>query len=124
VPDGHNQREHLDNDLRKRSTPTPHTAASSAHPRGRYPAISVVGVAEDLLVQRRVADGVRGRVYAARIAAVQASVAAPLLFAGALGAQAAFGLAAALMAAGVTTLTVLVARADISGEGLPAGDRD
>jgi hypothetical protein len=83
-------------------------------------AISVVGVAEDLLVQRRVADGVRGRVYAARIAAVQVSVAAPLLLAGALidalGAQAVFGLAAAMVALGVTTLAMLVARAAISGQ--------
>lgn len=63
--------------------------------------MSVTGIGEDLLLQRRVSDDVRGRVYAAHIAVVQASLGAPLLFAGAIvnavGAQPVFGLAAGLM---------------------------
>jgi MFS family permease len=70
--------------------------------------MSVTGIGEDLLLQRRVPDDVRGRVYAGHIAVVQASLGGPLLFAGAVvnavGPQLVFGLAAGLMSIGVLTL--------------------
>ncbi|MCW2966985.1 MAG: major facilitator superfamily 1 [Solirubrobacteraceae bacterium] len=77
-------------------------------------AMSVTGVGEDLLLQRRVADAVRGRVYAAHLAAVQTSLAAGLLGAGAavdaLGARGALGLAAGSAGLGVLVLALLLRR--------------
>ena len=74
--------------------------------------MSIAGVGEDVLLQRRVKDSVRGRVYAAHIAAVQLSLAIPLLFAGfvvnRLGPQAVYGIAAALCCAGVLALLGLL----------------
>jgi ABC-type uncharacterized transport system permease subunit len=73
--------------------------------------MSIAAVGEDVLLQRQVADGVRGRVYAAHIAAVQASLALPLVFAGfvvnSLGAHPVYGIAAVICALGVTALTAL-----------------
>jgi MFS family permease len=66
---------------------------------------TVAGVGEDLLLQRRAADDVRGRVYAARIAALYFSLSLPLAFAGLLvdawGPRVVYGIAAgfALLAA-------------------------
>ncbi|HEY2601304.1 MAG TPA: MFS transporter [Thermoleophilaceae bacterium] len=66
---------------------------------------TVAGVGEDLLLQRRAADDVRGRVYAARIAAIYFSLSLPLAFAGLLvdawGPRVVYGIAAgfALLAA-------------------------
>jgi hypothetical protein len=77
--------------------------------------MSVAGVGEDLVLQRRVADAVRGRVYAAHIAAVQLSLAVPLLGAGALvdalGPQPVFGMAAGAVVLGVAALGSLIGRA-------------
>lgn len=76
--------------------------------------MSIAGVGEDTLLQRRLPDSVRGRVYAAHIAAVQLSLAVPLLFAGflvnAFGAHAAYGAAAALCCLGVIALMTLLRR--------------
>jgi MFS family permease len=76
--------------------------------------MGMAGVAEDLLLQRRVADEVRGRVFAAHLAAVQLSLAVPLLFSGfvvnALGPRAVFGIAAGLAACGLLALTTLLRR--------------
>jgi MFS family permease len=76
-------------------------------------AMSVAGVGEDVVLQRRVADHVRGRVYAAHVAAVQLSLAAPLLFAGALvdalGPQPVFAVAALAALLGALVLARLVA---------------
>lgn len=70
--------------------------------------MGMVGVGEETLLQRRSPDAVRGRVYAARVAGIQLSLAAPLLFAGfvvdAAGPQAVYGIAAGLGAAGVAML--------------------
>jgi MFS family permease len=74
--------------------------------------MSVAGVGEDVLLQRRVEDSLRGRVYGAHIAAVQLSLAVPLLFAGflvgSLGPQAVYALAAALCCLGVLALLRLL----------------
>lgn len=74
--------------------------------------MSVVQVGEDLILQRRVSDEVRGRVYAAHIAVVQLSLALPLLAAGslsdALGPRTVFGIAAASVALGVLALSALL----------------
>jgi MFS family permease len=76
--------------------------------------MSVTGVAEEVLLQRRVADSVRSRVYAAHMAAINLSLAIPLLFAGfmvnAIGAQAVYGVAAGLAGLGVLALTTLLRR--------------
>ena len=76
--------------------------------------MSIVQVGEDLVLQRRVSDDVRGRVYAAHIAVVQLSLALPLLAAGALsdalGPRAVFGMAAGSVALGVVALSTLLAR--------------
>jgi len=70
--------------------------------------MGLVGVGEDTLLQRRAPDAVRGRVYAARLAAVQLSIALPLLVSGfavdALGPRAVYGIAAGLCAAGCAVL--------------------
>jgi predicted MFS family arabinose efflux permease len=75
-------------------------------------AMSVTGIGEDLLLQRRVADGGRGRVYAAHLAAVQVSLAAGLLAAGvavdAVGARGVLGLAAGAAILGVLVLALLL----------------
>jgi predicted MFS family arabinose efflux permease len=75
-------------------------------------AMAVTGVGEDLLLARRVADAVRGRVYAAHLAVVQASLAVGLLGSGALvdtlGPQAVFGIAAGSVALGVLALARLL----------------
>jgi MFS family permease len=77
-------------------------------------AMGVVGVGEDLLLQRRTPDRVRGRVNAAHIAAVQFSLAAPLLFSGFLvdawGPRAVFALAACSALLGVFALRALQRR--------------
>jgi MFS family permease len=87
--------------------------------------MSVAGVGEDVMLQRRVADAVRGRVYAAHIAAVQLSLAVPLLGAGALvdalGPQPVFGMAAGSVALGVAVLGSLLGRAGTTSASL-AGD--
>jgi MFS family permease len=74
--------------------------------------MSIAAVGEDVLLQRRVADDVRGRVYAGHIAAVQASLALPLVFAGfvinTLGAQAVYGIATVICGLGVIALTALL----------------
>jgi MFS family permease len=74
--------------------------------------MSIAAVGEDVLLQRRVADDVRGRVYAAHVAAVQASLALPLVFAGfvvnTLGAQTVYGIAAVVCGLGVIALTALL----------------
>jgi hypothetical protein len=70
--------------------------------------MGLVGVGEDTLLQRRAPEAMRGRVYAARLAAVQLSIAVPLLFAGfavdALGPRAVYGIAAGLCATGCAVL--------------------
>jgi MFS family permease len=75
-------------------------------------AMSVTGIGEDLLLQRRVADAARGRVYAAHLAVVQVSLAAGLLGAGAVvdavGARGALGLAAGSAILGVIVLALLL----------------
>jgi MFS family permease len=74
--------------------------------------MSVAGIAEDLLLQRRVADGLRSRAYAAHIGAVQLSLALPLTFSGALvdalGPRLVFGLAAGSVTAGVLVLGLML----------------
>lgn len=74
--------------------------------------MSIAGVGEDVLLQRRVPDDVRGRVYAGHIAAVQASLAFPLIFSGflvnILGAQPVYGIAAVMCGLGVIALTALL----------------
>jgi MFS family permease len=76
--------------------------------------MAIVQVGEDLVLQRRVSDDVRGRVYAAHIAVVQLSLALPLIVAGALsdalGPRAVFAIAAGSVACGVAALSALLAR--------------
>lgn len=77
--------------------------------------MSVAGVAEDVLFQRQVSDHVRSRVYAARIAVIQVSLAVPLLFSGflvnAAGPRAVYAAAGALAACGAVALAALMRRA-------------
>ena len=77
--------------------------------------MSVVGVAEDLLLQRGIPDDVRSRVYAARIAVIQLSLAVPLLVSGfavnAAGPRAVYAAAGALAACGTFALASLMRRA-------------
>jgi hypothetical protein len=74
--------------------------------------MSIAGVGEDLLLQRRVADALRGRVHAAHIATVQISLPVPLLFAGflvnSIGPQAVYGVAGGFCSFGALTLTRLL----------------
>lgn len=76
--------------------------------------MGLAGIAEDLLLQRRTSDDVRGRVFAAHIAAVQLSLATPLLLSGfvvnALGPRAVLGIGAGLASCGVLALTALLRR--------------
>jgi MFS family permease len=76
--------------------------------------MSMAGVGEDLLLQRQVADHVRGRVYAAHMAVIQISLAAPLLVAGVLvdawGPRVTFGLAAGSVLLGFAALAALLVR--------------
>ena len=77
--------------------------------------MSVAGVAEDLLFQRRVSDHLRSRVYAARIAVIQVSLAAPLLFSGflvnAAGPRVVYAAAGGLAACGTVALATMMRRA-------------
>ncbi len=79
--------------------------------------MSVVQVGEDLILQRRVSDELRSRVYSAHIAVVQLSLALPLLAAGglsdALGPRAVYGIAAGSVALGVLALSALLARVSV-----------
>jgi MFS family permease len=74
--------------------------------------MSAAGVGEDVLLQRQVADDVRGRVYAAHIAAIYVSLGAPLPVAGLLvdtwGPRATFGLAAGSSLLGFVALSALL----------------
>jgi MFS family permease len=85
--------------------------------------MSVAGVGEDVLLQRQVEDRVRGRVYGAHIAAVQLSLALPLLFAGflvnRLGPQAVYALAAGLCCLGVLALLRLLRSGATAGPRAP-----
>jgi MFS family permease len=74
-------------------------------------AVNVAGVAEDLLIQRRSADDVRGRVYSARIAVIFLSLSIPLGFAGVLvdawGPRAVYGVSAGFVLLGALALSAL-----------------
>jgi MFS family permease len=76
--------------------------------------MGLAGIAEDLLLQRRTSDDVRGRVFAAHMAAVQLSLATPLLLSGfvvnALGPRAVLGIGAGLASCGVLALAALLRR--------------
>ena len=96
-------------------------------------AMSLTGIGEDLLLQHRVADAARGRVYAAHLAVVQVSLAAGLLGAGAavdaVGARGVLGLAAGSALLGVLVLALLLSwprsrrrrRRSVAGGASPSG---